>query len=47
MTCYVYERTGQVIANFAEEMCVLKVEEKLDHVDEQVEHERMDNNTEK
>jgi len=46
MICYIYERTGQVIANFIEEMCVLKVEEKLDHVDAeaQVEHERMDNN---
>lgn len=42
------ETTGQVIANFAEETCVLKVEEKLDHVDAvaQVEHERMDNNAE-
>lgn len=46
MTCYVCERTGQVIANFAKETCVLKVEEKLDHVDAQVEHERMDNNAE-
>lgn len=33
MTCYVYERTGQVIANFVEETCVLKVEEKSVHVD--------------
>lgn len=47
MTYYVYERTGQVIVNFAEETCVLKVEEKLDHVEAQVEHERMDNNAEK
>lgn len=33
MTCYVYERTGQVIANFFEETYVLKVEEKSDNVD--------------